>query len=309
MSSSDYTAMQKLRALYTVNYNTLPSCAQNTYTHQHVAPIHVDPHTLTNYYAPHGNFDYSGRYSHPVVHSHDPHGSHLHYSQPTHVFDLSSGSHVSKTIRKYEISPVADRSVNFSIGKNNIFNVDNFVFVSNVDASNNYFKGTVSSYDKFSGEISISKISNISGTFTTASFYQVSVIFENPDLFKLEERINNLYDYLFNVNLESTPAYSLSVSNLSDNEQFIYNLYIYLFNTNIRDYTTYTLSDTYLSGLVNDLYSNFFDLDLTLVHHQDNNPNGNNVPLNTLQNKTYQIYLYFFEIDLATNSNFNPNIN
>ena len=86
-------------------------------------------------------------------------------------------------------------------------------------------------------------------------------------------------------------------------------MYIYLFNTNIRNYTTYTLSDTYLSGLVNDLYSNFFDLDLTLVHHQDNNPNGNNVPLNTLQNKTYQIYLYFFEIDLATNSNFNPNIN
>lgn len=307
MSSSDYTAMQKLRALYTVNYNTLPSCAQNTYSHQHVAPIHVDPHTLTNYYAPHGNFDYAGRYNHQIVHAHDPYGSHLHYGQHAHVMDLSSGSHISKTIRKYEISPLADRSVNFIIGKNNLFNTDNFVYVANADLSNNYFKGTVTSYDKFSGEISIGKISNIVGTFTTANFYKVSIIFENPDLFKLEERINNLYDHIFNVNLVNTPSYSLSATNLSDNEQFIHNLYIYLFNTNIRDYTTYTLSDTYLSGIINEIYANFFDLDLTQITSQYNNPNGNNVILNTLQNKTYQIYLYFFEIDLATNSNFNPN--
>ena len=27
MSASDYTAMQKLRNLYTVNYNTIPGCA------------------------------------------------------------------------------------------------------------------------------------------------------------------------------------------------------------------------------------------------------------------------------------------
>ena len=41
MSSSDYTAMQKLRTVYTVNYNTVPACSN-----QQLVPIYTDPHTF-----------------------------------------------------------------------------------------------------------------------------------------------------------------------------------------------------------------------------------------------------------------------
>ena len=307
MSSSDYTAMQKLRTLYTVNYNTVPACSN-----QQLVPIYTDPHTLTNYYSAvqpcHPCAGVVPSHTHgALTHSHNGYGAHVHETSHTHdAVDLSFGQYLSKTVRKYHLSPVENGAVTFTVGKNELFKKDNAVFINNVDLSNNYFKGTVTDYDKKTGEISIGKISNIVGTFSTSSNFQVSIIFENPDLFKLEERMNNLYDYVLNVNLASNPSYKITANSLDDLEQFLYNVYYYLYEINIREFSKYTLTDTYLSVVVNDLYKKLFDIDLNVSLL---NISGRNVPLNTLQNKIYELYYYLFEIDLATNASFNPNLN
>ena len=311
--------MQKLRNLYTINYNAVPA-------NHPMTPVCYDPHAHVNYYGVPSHMGHNhtatapllqghahgGHTSNPHVHNNQDHthlidhGTHGHVVEHSHTNDLSFGVHyTSTTARKYTLTPSYNGALNFTISPTLLFREGNAVYVSNFDLSNNYFQGIVTSYNKITGEMSINQIQNITGTFTSESTYLINIIFQNPEVFKLEEKMNFLYKYLFNVNLTETINYQVPSLDIVDNEKFLYKIYLYLFNLNIRTQDAYEVSETYFTTLINNLYLYLFLVNLTT--DTTFNPNGNSVSLSTLTSKISQLYLYFFGIDLATNTTFNPN--
>jgi len=318
MSSSDYTAMQKLRNLYTVNYNTIPSC--NTGCHDHASNI--------NYYGVpsqigHHHTSYpvintghppitSNPHIHQVTHAHG-HGVHTHVGEHSHAAvattayaaDTSCNLYYTTTMRKYYLTPVEGGGITTNVCAGLLFVKGNPIYVSNYDISNNYFKGIVSSYNKVTGEISLTNITNIKGTFAGEYTYALSIIFENPEVFELKDQINYLYKYLFNVNLVTNTSYTVPSLELADIDKHIFNLYAYLFAVNLRTSdSTYAVTDAYLTTAINSLYSYFFEVDLTsttitLVTGFTNT--------SSLTNKVNGLVLYLFEVDLATTPTFDPN--
>ena len=82
-------------------------------------------------------------------------------------------------------------------------------------------------------------------------------------------------------------------------------LCLYLFEIDIRNDVNYAVTESFLNSIIDSVYLNFFEVDLNT--NTSFNPNGNTVELNNLKNKIYELYLYLFEVDLEQNSTFNPN--
>jgi hypothetical protein len=118
----------------------------------------------------------------------------------------------SRTIKKYLLSPNEGGSITFTIKKNlvNFINkqvVSVYYNITNEDGINNYFEGYIYKYDNDSGEISINNIFNISGDFGNSQYYNITLLGFNPNLEKLNNRTDNLYNLLFPKNLFNNEYY------------------------------------------------------------------------------------------------------
>ena len=210
---------------------------------------------------------------------------------------------ISKTIKKYYITPVKNGSITFTIEaylKNFLVNQ-----VVSVYSDVNYFEGNIVSYDQISGEITINNIDCLNGNFNANLFYSVCLLGFNPELIKLTKKMKDLYQYLFQVNIDVFPDFNPNIQVLNTQKIQITNLYKYLFDTNLENEPDYSIDPNYLENKINNLYFQFFDLDIN--NNEDFNPNNNGVKINSLKQAITQLVLYLFDINLDIDPNLNIN--
>ena len=210
---------------------------------------------------------------------------------------------ISKTIKKYYITPVKNGSITFTIEaylKNFLVNQ-----VVSVYSDVNYFEGNIVSYDQISGEITINNIDCLNGNFNANLFYSVCLLGFNPELIKLTKKMKDLYQYLFQVNIDVFPDFNPNIQVLNTQKIQITNLYKYLFDTNLENEPDYSIDPNYLENKINNLYFQFFDLDIN--NNEDFNPNNNGVKINSLKQAINQLVLYLFDINLDIDPNLNIN--
>jgi hypothetical protein len=212
---------------------------------------------------------------------------------------------ISKTIKKYYITPIKNGSVIFTIEAH----LKNFLVNQAVSVYSdvNYFEGDIVNYDQISGEIIINNIDNLTGNFNDNLFYSVCLLGFNPDVIKLNKRMKDLYQYLFQVDIDIFPDYNPNIELYILYRLQIARLYKYLFNINLEEDPDYSIEYSYLENKINYLYFYFFDLDIK--NNQDFNPNNNGIKLNTLKNSINQLYVYLFNINLNNDPKFNINTN
>ena len=154
----------------------------------------------------------------------------------------------------------------------------------------------------------IGNFDNITGTFSDSQIYTVNAILFDPERVRLKQRMEWLYQKLYNVDLDVNPDFNPNeVSDLTELEAFLYNIYLYLFEIDIRNDVNYAVTEPFLNSIVNSVYLNLFEVELDT--NESFNPNGNTIKLDNLKNKIYELYFYFFEVDLEQNTTFNPNSN
>lgn len=213
--------------------------------------------------------------------------------------------YITKTVKAYRVSPFKNGSIGFLVDKNLPFAPGQSISCSILANESNFFNGIVFDYDKATGFLSIGAIDNVTGNFSNTVVYNINLILFDPEVVKLKQRMEYLYKYLFQVNLATTPNYNPAAEQLILFDTKIYNLYRYLFNQDIRIAATYVFSEEYMTSKISQLYLYFFDV--RIDRNLDFNPNGNGVYLDTLKNKIYQLYLYLFSISLEQLPSFNPN--
>ena len=180
------------------------------------------------------------------------------------------------------------------------------VSVCSIADNNDYFQGYVQYYDPKTGYIAISQIKFISGKIgKSEDIYIVSLLTVRPDLDVTTNRINDLYKYLFNVDLNDTNNSNFELeSYLSYN--YIIALYAYFFDEDITTDGDFDSTDDYFNDKINFLYYEFFG-DATKAYDPTktpSNPNVNRIKLSTLAIKVSQFYLYFFNNNLTLNLGF-----
>ena len=210
---------------------------------------------------------------------------------------------ISKTTKEYNLVPMRNMGIGILISPNSLLKAgDHVSCYIDTDRLNN-FKGIINGYDNVSGFLSLYQIYDINGTFELRSTYSVHLIMCEPDIFKLKERIDMLFKYLFNVDLDINPDYNPAIELISNKENYIYNLFMYLFEMNIRQETGYALNNDYLLSKINELYEYFFNI--SIIENTTFNPNNNDVIPATLQDYINQIYLYLFNVNIIDYSFYN----
>ena len=281
------------------------------YAHSHVphyAHSHV-PHTEHSHFGCHPEehthvdddshpCDCTGHVHHThetvVVQNHP--GSYGHVHSPTHthssIVPHSHSSHLGAFATRYQylITPVVNGSVTFSVDSNLHFTKDMRVTVTSDLSNNNYIEGSVYYYNPCNGEITIYKISTISGTFTSPSKYIISFGTPYQEIDKLKLKTAELYEKVFGTTTSTSTLTETELQALGDR---VTNLYKYFFNDDISTTDSiYALTETYLTAKMNTLYNYFFDT--TFTNNAAFNPNNNGILMDTLTIKIDQMYLYFF---------------
>jgi len=220
---------------------------------------------------------------------------------------FTNQKYITKTLNPSFVVPVKNATVGFLVEKRLPFTKKQLISCSIDGEENNYFNGVVIDYDPDTGFLSIGEIDNITGDFSKSVIYNINLILFDPETAKLKQRMDYLYKYLFQVNLDLTPNYNPALEQLIFFEKTVINLMFYLFEIDIRSNADYTFSEAYLFNVVaNTVYVSLFDVDITQVLNFQ--PNGNpEVPLTNLKNILYQIYIYLFDVNLEQNIWFNPN--
>jgi hypothetical protein len=211
------------------------------------------------------------------------------------------GDIYSTTVNFYLITPTQCGSVNFIVDPGMVYTHGTKVSCESIDASGNYFEGTVYNYNQSTGEITIYDIKHISGTFNVPVRYSVIIMAAAKEFNLLRDRITELYKQVFNIDLSEpacgtgggggTPAPTQAQATL------VVNLFKYFFNEDISTASDYALTEIYLTSKLKYLYEYFFKIDITT--NTTFNPNNNSVSLSTLNSKISQLYLYFFNNDLS----------
>jgi hypothetical protein len=222
--------------------------------------------------------------------------------QPPHN---SNEKYITKTIKPYKVVPTRNGTVGFLVEKNLPFSPGQSISCSILDNETNFFNGIVFDYDKQIGFLSIGSIDNVTGNFNNSVVYNINLILFDPEVVKLKERMDLLYKYLFQIDLESVPNYNPVSEQLQFFEKKVYNLILYLFDYDVRLINNYQITEEYLSTQIANVYTNLFDVDLTQVLNF--NPNGIEYIMNSFKKRLYQIYLYLFSINLEQSPWFNPN--
>jgi hypothetical protein len=208
---------------------------------------------------------------------------------------------ISKTFKKYLLTPIKNGSVTFTIEaylKNFLVNQ-----VVSVFSDNNYFEGNIVIYDQISGEITINNIDCLNGNFNDNLFYSVCLLGFNPELIKLTKKMKDLYQYLFQVDIDAIPEYDPNIESMYLYRLQTTRLYKLLFDINIENDPEYSIESNYLENKVNNLYFQLFDLDIK--RNEDFNPNNNGIKLNSLKNSINQLFIYLFDINLDNDPTFN----
>ena len=232
-------------------------------------------------------------YAMPHPHEHDPCLDPYGYPQ-SHTSDKST---LNITKREYYLLPTFYGSVTVSIDSCQDFRKNMQVLCISDLSSNTYFEGTVYSYDKPSGEITIHQIKNINGDFSKPSKYLITLYAASQQVDALKERIEALYLKVFGIDIGGPDVPdNIGSGGTSDQVEVedvaIKNLYTYFFNETIANEANYEKSITYLNNKINNLYIYFFNKDLTT--ETSFNPNGNNIVLDNLTDRVEQLNLYFF---------------
>ena len=174
-------------------------------------------------------------------------------------------------------------------------------------SSNNYFEGNVYTYNPCNGEITIYKIATVNGTFNKPSRYTISFGASVQEFDKLKLRTAELELKVFgSTNLDPSgnvipdPSGNLTSAELTKADTDIKNLYKYFFNETIADEEGYVKTEGYLTLKIHTLYNYFFDVNI--LTNTAFNPNNNGVELNTLPKKIGQLNYYFF-------GNIDPSLN
>lgn len=215
--------------------------------------------------------------------------------------------YITKTVKAYRVVPAKNVTVGFLVDKHLPFAPGQSISCSILDNESNFFNGIVFDYDKETGFLSIGAIDNVTGNFSNSVVYNINLILFDPEVVKLKQRMEYLYKYLFQVNLATTPDYNPAAEQLIVFESKIYNLIMYLFQRNMRTDANYAVSEEFLTSQINNLYLYFFNV--RIDRNLDFNPNGyQGVYINTLKSKIYELYLYLFSISLEQWSTFNPNL-
>lgn len=298
MSSSDYISLRRMRNMHQLSCNTIPDC--HTQPACEVTIHNPYEHHDTNYcVVPAKCVNHNGRVvSTDLVYCNDnnSHGNH-HVNQ----------KYITKTVKAYRVVPVKNGTVGFLVDKCLPFIPGQSISCNILNNESNYFNGIVFDYDKDTGFLSIGSIDNVTGNFSNNVVYNVNLIMFDPEVVKLKQRMEYLYKYLFQIDLETTPNFNPLTQQIVFHEEKLYNLYLYLFNDNIRVKMDYEVTEAYLVRITDLLYEYLFDIKLD--RNLDFNPNGRpDIPLNNVRVKIYQIYLYLFAVNLEQNSSFNPNI-
>jgi len=221
---------------------------------------------------------------------------------------VATNRYHTKTIRAYLITPIKNGVVTFTVDSH----LHNFELNSNVSCYsdsniNNFFDGTINHYNRMTGEMTISQLDSINGTFLESTVYNLSLLTLNPDLIQLKNRMSYLYQYFFQVDLEVYPNYNPVTEQLILFGAQISNLYYYFFNIDLSSDPEYEIvTYEYLTDKMNYIFFYFFELDIT--QNVDFNPNGNGLKLFSIKTKIEQIYLYLFNINLSNDPYFNPNL-
>jgi len=287
MSASDYTTLRRYRNMQQLSCNTIPNCHSSSgseVTLSSAGYCNVPTRCVSN----------DGR----VV------SADLIYCPDT---AFTNQKYITKTLNPSYVVPVKNATVGFLVEKRLPFTKKQLISCSIDGEENNYFNGVVIDYDPDTGFLSIGEIDNITGDFSKSVTYNINLILFDPETAKLRERMDYLYKYLFQVNLDLTPDYNPVREQLIFFDKMVINLMYYLFEIDIRLNADYTFSEVYLFNVVaNTVYVSLFDVDITQVLNFQ--PNGNpEVPLNNLKNILYQIYIYLFDVNLEQNLWFNPN--
>jgi hypothetical protein len=307
MSSSDYTSIRKIRQMYSHQND---NCRSNDYGKRfeeflrrmddYAKGCHNDQMTPLGYNRQNG----IGYYVPPnqVDNDNSPPGMRSKISQLT----VTNRYH-TKTIKSYLITPIRDGAITFTVDIHlHNFAQNQSVSIYSDSNPNNFFEGIINRYDPATGEITINMIESINGNFNSSAIYNVCLLTLNPDLIQLKNRMNELYQFLFQVNLEEYPNYNPVVEQMIIFSQQINNLYYYFFTIDLTLDSNYQINDdNFLNEKLNNLYKYFFNLDVTI--NADFNPNGGQIKLFSIKNRINQLYLYLFNINLNEGTDFDPN--
>jgi len=216
----------------------------------------------------------------------------------THLPDKTT---MSMSVREYLLTPTFHGSTTFTIDCNLAFSKGMKVICTQDLSSNNYFEGVVFNYDAPTGELTVYQLAKVNGSFANPSKYIVSLIpaFQEIDL--LRTRMEDVYFKVFGIDISGPTAPSTGgggggggggTLDVTTEDTQIKGLFNYFFSENISNDSSYAATETYLTTKINALYVYFFDIDLT--SNTTFNPNNNGIALDTLANKVQQLNLYFF---------------
>ena len=325
MSSSDYTNLRRIRHVY---YPTLNACNTN---HTHAAqPVYTVPNTNHCYVTPHTHNNCNTVATTPNhcncanTVATTPNHCNCECNQPqlcapahshaltntnccqdtvgdmcyTHLPDKTT---MSMSVREYLLTPTFHGSTTFTIDCNLAFSKGMKVICTQDLSSNNYFEGVVFNYDAPTGELTVYQLAKVNGSFANPSKYIVSLIpaFQEIDL--LRTRMEDVYFKVFGIDISGPTAPSTGgggggggggTLDVTTEDTQIKGLFNYFFSENISNDSSYAATETYLTTKINALYVYFFDIDLT--SNTTFNPNNNGIALDTLANKVQQLNLYFF---------------
>lgn len=290
MSASDYTILRRYRSTQ-LSCNTIPTC--------HTSNTSSSSNEVTLSNSGYCNVPTQCVSSNGQIISAD-----LIYCPDT---AFTNQKLITKTLSPSFVVPVKDATVGFLVEKRLPFVKNQSVSCRIEDAEANYFDGKVLDYDADTGFLSIGSIDNITGDFSNSVVYRINLILFDPETLKLKQRMDYLYKYLFQVDLNTLPDYNPAREQLIFFEKQVINIYFYLFDADVRLTTGYEFTENYLYTVVKDtIYLSLFDIDISnfLLFQLNNNPD---VPLTNLKNIIYQLYIYLFDVNLEQNIWFNPN--
>ena len=293
MSSSDYTSLRRLKHMHKPPVNGADNYISIT------PQCNSDPHCKVNYYyitpsEGSGSMEINRpgcNDSLVVTHDNSHHG----------IRSQLGDKYISNSANKYIITPIKNGSVTFTIDSCLSHAKGTHVVCTNSENQSQYFEGTIYDYNIRTGEITIYKIDNINGAYTQPATYTVTLMSGNQEFIKMQNRVNDMYELLFKIDLTKPENYNYDLL-LNQYLIQISKLYMYFFEVDITEDDDFELNESVLNDKMNELYCVFFDiadLDIYLKKHKHFNPNNNKIKLNSLKDKISQLYLYFFNTDIS----------
>lgn len=314
MSSSDYTNLRRIRHVY---YPTLTTCAQpaatttTCATGQLAVSSGCDCNQVTH--------THSGCGCNNTVtnHSHTNCGCNENTLAQTVEHILPDRTTTVTTATEYFVKPKLFGTATFAIDKCLSFSKGSFVSVVQEKDNENYFEAEIFDYANDTGVLQLFNISVVAGPFDQSSKLTISLFPAYKEVKLVRDRMAVLYKSVFNIDISptdtafggavptvptlptqpttpTTPTGSLTTEELTAALAKVVTRFSYFFGTNISTDSTYAQTEEYLESKINELYTYFFNVNISNSTDSSLNPNNNGVALSTILVKLEQFDLYFF---------------